>query len=238
MGAVADWRSFWDSPHSIYVNARHKDIHYRDVADHIVAFVPQPNARVLDYGCGEALHADRVAAVAGEVLLCDAAPSVRSAIAARFAADPRIHTLAPHDVEKLPDHSLDLIVANSMAQYLTTAEFDRLLALWHRLLAPGGILVVGDVVPPGTGALADVIALLRYSAANGFLLAALWGLARTIVSPYRKLRNRIGITRYAQSDFLAKLQASGFRAARLDRNMEHNTARMTFRACPLPVPAG
>ena len=26
----AGWRSFWDSAHSIYVNARHKDVHYRD----------------------------------------------------------------------------------------------------------------------------------------------------------------------------------------------------------------
>jgi hypothetical protein len=67
---MSDWRSFWDSAHSIYVNARHKDVHYREIADRIAAFVPGPNARVLDYGCGEAIHADRVA-VAAQVLLCD-----------------------------------------------------------------------------------------------------------------------------------------------------------------------
>ena len=83
MAAMSDWRSFWDSAHSIYVNARHKDVHYREIAERIAAFVPGPGARVLDYGCGEAIHADRVAAVASQVLLCDAAPSVRAAIAAR-----------------------------------------------------------------------------------------------------------------------------------------------------------
>ena len=61
MGAMSDWRSFWDSAHSIYVNARHKDVHYREIADQIAGFVPGPGARVLDYGCGEAIHADRVA---------------------------------------------------------------------------------------------------------------------------------------------------------------------------------
>src|SRR3984957_12656455 len=229
MGAMSDWRSFWDGAHSIYVNARHKDVHYREIADQIAAFVPQPKARVLDYGCGEAIHADRVAKAAAEVLLCDTAPSVRAAIAARFAADPRIRVLAPDEVAALPDRSIDLIVSNSVMQYLTPAELDRLLGLWRRLLAPAGTLVIGDVIPPDAGTLTDVIALLRYAAANGFLPAALWGLARTSLSPYRKLRSKLGVTRYTQAAFLEKLHAAGFTAERLARNMEHNTSRMTFR---------
>ncbi len=233
MGAMSDWRSFWDSAHSIYVNARHKDVHYREIADQIAAFVPGPSARVLDYGCGEAIHAGRVAAVASELTMCDQAPSVRAAITARFAADPRIRVLAPEEVETLPDGSVDLIVANSMTQYLAPADLDRVLRLWHRLLAPGGTLIVGDVIPPDAGTLTDVTALLRYAAANGFFLAALWGLARTAVSPYSRLRSRLGVTRYTQSDFTQKLKSAGFGAERLPRNLEHNAARMTFRARPL-----
>jgi SAM-dependent methyltransferase len=233
MGAMSDWRSFWDSAHSIYVNARHKDVHYREIADQIAAFVPGPAARVLDYGCGEAIHADRVAAVAALVLLCDQAPSVRAAIAARFAADPRLRALAPEEVEKLPDGSVDLIVSNSMTQYLAPAELDRVLALWHRLLASAGTLIVADVIPPDAGALADVTALLRYAAANGFFVAALWGLVRTAASPYSRLRSRIGVTRYTQSDFMLKLESAGFTAERLPHNLEHNATRMTFRARPL-----
>ena len=233
MGAMSDWRSFWDSAHSIYVNARHKDVHYREIAEQIAGFVPGPGARVLDYGCGEAIHADRVAAVATQVLLCDSAPSVRAAIAARFKADPRLRALAPEEVEKLPDRSVDLIVANSMTQYLTPVELDHVLGLWHRLLAPGGTLIVGDVIPPDVGALTDVTALLRYAAAHGFLGAALWGLARTVASPYSRLRSRIGVTRYTEQAFVQKLNATGFTAERLPRNLEHNAARMTFRARPV-----
>jgi SAM-dependent methyltransferase len=233
MEAMSDWRSFWDSAHSIYVNARHKDVHYREIADQIAAFVPSREARVLDYGCGEAIHADRVAAVAAEVLLCDAAPSVRAAIAARFAGDPRLRALSPEEVEQLPERSLDLIVSNSVTQYLTPAELDRLLAAWHRLLTGAGALIIGDVIPPDTGAVTDVLALLRYAARNGFLAAALAGLARTLLSPYRKLRARIGVTRYTEAQFADKLRAAGFTAKRLPRNMEHNSARMTFRAHPL-----
>ena len=227
---MTDWRSFWDSAHSIYVNARHKDVHYREIADQIAAFVPGPQARVLDFGCGEALHADRVAAVAREVLLCDSAPSVRAAMATRFAGNPRIVVLVPEEVSRLPDQNLDLIVANSVVQYLTPAELDGLLATWKRLLAPNGALIVADVIPPDVGALSDVLALLRYAAQNGFLAAALMGLARTAVSPYRKLRAQLGISQYTETEFMQKLNSAGFNAERLARNMEHNPARMTFRA--------
>jgi hypothetical protein len=98
------------------------------------------------------------------------------------------------------------------------------------LLAKDGILVVGDVIPPDIGALTDVIALLRYASGQGFLLAALGGLLRTVFSPYRKLRARLGLSCYSEGEFLAKLSKAGFAGERLPFNLEHNPARMSFRA--------
>ena len=227
---MTTWRDFWDSAHSIYVSDRHKDVHYRDVAEQLAAFVPRPDAHVLDYGSGEAIHAGIVANRAREVLLCDAAASVRAAIAARFAGNPKIKVLAPEEVEHLPDRSLDLIFANSLVQYLTETELDRMLALWRRLLAPGGVLIVADVIPPSVGPLSDGLALIRYAAANGFLGAALLGLTRTALSRYTRLRGELGIARYDEAAFLGKLRIAGFAAERLARNVEHNPARMTFHA--------
>ena len=57
------------------------------------------------------------------------------------------------------------------------------------LLAPGGTLIVADVIPPQVGAVSDGFALLRYARANGFLGAAILGLARTALSRYRRLRS-------------------------------------------------
>jgi SAM-dependent methyltransferase len=229
-GSMTTWREFWDSAHSIYVSERHKDVHYRDVAGQLAAFVPRPDARVLDHGSGEAIHADLVAARAGELLLCDSAASVRASIAARFAGNPKITVLAPEDVERLGDASLDLIFANSLVQYLSAGELDRMLGVWRRLLVPRGILIVADVIPPQVGPLGDGLALLRYAAANGFLGAALVGLTRTALSRYRRLRSELGIARYSEAAFLEKLRAAGFAAERLVKNVEHNPARMTFRA--------
>jgi SAM-dependent methyltransferase len=151
-------------------------------------------------------------------------------MAARFAGNPRIKICSPEELEKRPDGSLDLIVANSVVQYLSSAELERLLALWRRLLAPGGTLIVADIIPPNAGAVADVVSLLRYAARHGFLLAALGGLARTAVSPYRKLRSQLGIAQYTEADFTQRLRAAGYTVERLKHNLEHNPARMSFRA--------
>jgi hypothetical protein len=127
-----DWLAFWDRPHCIYVSARHKDVHYRLIAKEIAALVSADGARVLDYGCGEALHADLVAAVAAELVLCEAAPSVRAALLRRFGGNPKIRVLAPHEVTRLLEHSLDLIVMHSVTQYLTRSGTSALLTLFHR----------------------------------------------------------------------------------------------------------
>jgi SAM-dependent methyltransferase len=229
---IADWLAFWDKPHAIYVNARHKDVHYRLLAQEIAALVPSPSARVLDYGCGEALHAETVANVCAELLLCDGAPSVRAGLAARFAGNVKIRVLAPDDVERLPQGTLDFIVLHSVAQYLSAQQLRPLLITFRRLVAPGGIVLVSDIIPPQVSAAADVKALLRFAAAHGFLLAALGGLVRTLFSDYRRLRARYGLARYSEADMLQVLAAAGFAAERAAKNIGHNQARMTFFARP------
>jgi SAM-dependent methyltransferase len=228
----SDWLAFWDSPHSIYVNARHADVHYRLIAKEIAAHVPSRTARVLNYGCGEAVHADEAASVSGEVLLCEAAPGVRSGLEARFAGHRKIKVVTPEDVAQLPPHALDLIVLHSVAQYLTAVETDALFKLFHRLLKSDGLLVVGDVIPPHVPAATDALALLRFGAANGFFFAAVSGLLRTFFSDYWRLRARLGLTRYAEADMLEKLTAAGFAARRAIKNLGHNPARMAFYARP------
>lgn len=226
------WLAFWDKPHAIYVNARHKDVHYHLIAEEIAALVPSRQARVLDYGCGEALHAGLVAAACGELLLCDSAPSVRAGLAARFAGDRKIRVLAPDAVERLPQSSLDFIALHSVAQYLTTTELRELLDTFRRLIAPGGVLLVSDIIPPQLSAAADVAALLRFAAVNGFLLAALGGLARTLFSDYRRLRARYGLMHYGEADLLQTLAAAGFTGERAAKNIGHNQARLAFVARP------
>lgn len=227
---MSDWVSYWDSDHPIYVNARHRDVHYRAIADDIAQYVPSPDAVVLDYGCGEALHANVIAEHCRRLLLADAAPKLRATLAARYAGDDRIGIVSPEDVAALQDQSVDLIVMHSVAQYLKPDVADQLLGLFRRLLAPDGRLIVGDVVPPDVSQITDVSALLRFAAAKGFLIAAMGGLVRTVFSDYPRLRAALGFTLYDEGAMIAKLDASGLVATRARDNIGHNQARMTFIA--------
>ena len=140
-----DWRAFWDGQHSIYVSERHRRVHYARVAEDIISVLPGAQADVLDYGCGEALFAERVAERCSRLILCDSAPSVRERLAQRYAGNPGIGVVAPDEVPALEDKSLDLVVSNSVLQYLTVAEFDAVAHLWRRKLKPSGKLVLADL---------------------------------------------------------------------------------------------
>ncbi len=226
------WIDYWNSNHAIYVNARHRACHAEGIARDILRHVPSPDAVVLDHGCGEALYAEDVAARCGRLILCEAAPGVREALAKRVARLPDVAVIGAADVLRLEDRSLDLVVANSLIQYLKREEFSGLLDLWRRKLKPDGRLVVADVIPPGVSPLTDAAALLRFGWAGGFFAPAVLGLARTALSDYRKIRATLGFATYGEEELRALLASHGFSSERVRPNIGHNQARMTFRARP------
>lgn len=229
---MADWISFFDTDHPIYVNDAHRRTHARLIALGLAPYIRTTADAVLDYGCGEALHAGRIAEISGTLILCEAAPKLRAGLVARFADNDKISVMSPQDVEALPDASIDLIVLHSVAQYLTREELAALLVQFRRLLKSEGRLVLGDIVRPDVSAFTDAGALIGLAAANGFLFAAIAGLARTLFSDYWTLRQRAGLTRYSTDDILKMLETAGLEGERTKLNIGHNQARMTFLARP------
>jgi ubiquinone/menaquinone biosynthesis C-methylase UbiE len=225
-----DWIDYYDSTHTIYASKLHRDLHFQLVAEDIIAYISSPDAVVLDYACGEALSAPRVADACGRLYLAEPAPGVRGRLIARFAPNSKIGVRSLEELRKMDEKSIDLAVMNSVAQYMTPAELDLAFATIRRLLKPGGKLVLGDILRPEIGMPKDVIALLRFAASHGFLRDALIGLVSTALSDYRQLRAKVGLQRYSETEMVAKLAASGFSASRAQVNIGHNPWRMTFVA--------
>lgn len=230
MTTANSWLDFWNGQHRIYVSERHRAVHYERIAADIRRLIPRPDAVVVDWGCGDALAAEAVAAGAGELILCDAAENTRARVAARLAGRPGIKVVSPEELRRDQAGRVDLMTVVSVLQYLDPAGLDALLADAQLLLAPGGSLVIADVIPPGDDLVGDVRNLLGTAWRHGFLPAALAGLVATFFSPYRKLRTRIGLARHAEADMLARLQAAGFRAERIHPNIGFDQRRMAFRA--------
>lgn len=224
------WAEFWNRETTIYVNERHSIAHYDGVARDILSFVRSPSHRVVDYGCGDTLAADRVGAGCGHLYLCDAAPYVRDRLSARYAGAANISVLAPEAFKALPAGSIHLIIVNSVVQYLTLADVQSLLAIAREKLAPDGRIVLADIVPRGVGPIGDALQLLKFGAASGFLVAAFAGLVRSYFSNYRKVREGLGFLQLDEKEMLGLLAKAGFSARRHFPNLGHNARRMTFVA--------
>ena len=96
-----DWIDYYNSTHTIYASKRHRDLHFQIVARDIIGYISSPDAVVLDYACGEALSAAKVAEACGQLILAEPAPGVRGRLIARFAPNTRIRVRSLDDVRKM-----------------------------------------------------------------------------------------------------------------------------------------
>ena len=228
IGTRVSWVEFWNQETPLYVNERHRRLHYDLVTRDVLAHLPAHNACVVDYGCGDTPTAARLAAACGHLFLCDAAPRVRERLGARYADHRNITVISPQQFEELRAHSITMIIVNSVVQYLSKPQFIALIEQARQKLAPGEVLLLADIVPRHVGFVRDALELIKFAAGNGFLLPVLFGLARSYFSPYRKIRQSFGFLQFEEAEIMRLLRAQGFQAQRLHPNIGHNAARMTF----------
>jgi SAM-dependent methyltransferase len=224
------WLSYWNAPNRIYVSERHKRLHYDVVFAGIAPHLPSRPGVVLDWGCGDALAADRIAERCDMVLLYDAAESARARLCRRYDEHARIRVLEQSGLDALAGDSVDLVIVNSVIQYLSDEQLHEALVLFNRLLKSGGEFLLGDVINPGTGNSRHVTTLLRFAWQHGFFLSAIGGLAQTFVSPYRNLRREVGFATFTPEQILDKLARHGFSAQKLARNIGISRDRSSYLA--------
>ncbi len=137
------------------------------------------------------------------------------------------------DLARLPQHAADLVVMNSVAQYITPDELNLAFAHIRDLLKPTGRFVLGDVLRRRSNAVSDAVALLRFGRSHGFFKDALKGLLAhgDVGLPQAALEAWACALR--EAEMIEKLKASGFSAARAKDNLGHNRKRMTFVAIPV-----
>ena len=158
-----EWIDYYNSTHTIYASKLHRDLHFQIIARDIIGYISSPDSVVLDYACGEALSAAKVADGCAQLYLAEPAPGVRGRLIARFAPNTRIRVRSLEDLTRMAESSIDLVVMNSVAQYMTPEELDSALAVVRRLLKPNGRLVLGDILRPEVGMAKDVLALLKFA---------------------------------------------------------------------------
>ena len=114
-----EWIDYYDSTHTIYASRLHRDLHFQIIARDIIGYISSPDAVVLDYACGEALSAAKVAEACGKLYLAEPAPGVRGRRIARCAPNTRIRVRAFDDVRKMAEEAIERGVMKSVSQYMT-----------------------------------------------------------------------------------------------------------------------
>jgi cyclopropane fatty-acyl-phospholipid synthase-like methyltransferase len=220
------WSAYWDG-------LTDRQRHFREESAEYVRNLAatgwlHAGACVLDFGCGFGHVADGVAPLVGELSLYDASANMRCRAAVTVARHRNIRFLdffPPRSVAG-PAPRFDLILVNSVVQYMTPDEFSRWLERWRDLLAPGGRIVVSDIIPPEHAGLWEIFDLLRFSARRGFLLTALWQAVGEL-GPYGRIRKAHPLTRFDTSELTRRAAAADLTVAFLPRNLTYFPRRIT-----------
>jgi cyclopropane fatty-acyl-phospholipid synthase-like methyltransferase len=202
---------------------------FREQSDEYVtklsAAVPvHSGTRVLDFGCGFGFVASALAPRVGSVAVWDASPRMRSRASL---------TLKPNANARLIDLSqtvlaerFDLILVNSVTQYMPPAEFDVWLERWRNLLVDAGRLVLSDLLTSAHDTWMDVIDILRFSGRHRILLRTIHE-ATFEARRYWRTRTVQPLVHIDRDDLVSRARAAGFVVAFLERNLTHLTHRTT-----------
>ena len=219
------WQGYWETLSDRQQLFREQAAEY---VRNLTAAVPlHPRMRVLDFGCGFGLVADLLAPKVGELYLWDASANMRRHARRQIAGHPNVRYLdLSRGTPPLGAPALDLVLVNSVVQYMAADEFGAWLRCWRDLLAPSGRVVVSDVIPPAGGSSLEFLDLLKFSARRGFLLRALWQAVREL-GDYRKTRRANPLACLSREDLTTSGRRVHLNVAFIPRNLTHFPNRIT-----------
>jgi SAM-dependent methyltransferase len=222
---AGNWLTYWNElPHGGLLFTPESEEYVRNLK---TAFPPQKSWRVLDFGCGYGSISAGLCLSVGAMHYWDASENMRSLAAEALHRYPNTRPIDLAEPLRLPeDLRFDLIVVNSVIQYMKPHEFSGWLRTWKSLLAPEGRLVISDVTPPHRGILGDLLALFRFSLRHRYLMAAL----RTVFAErarYQQTANAHPLLKLTREQLTNEAQQAGLAVSFLPRNLTHFPGRIT-----------
>ncbi|MGH9267601.1 MAG: class I SAM-dependent methyltransferase [Acidimicrobiales bacterium] len=221
---MAGWRDYWEAvPADERFPFPQQAGEYVDDLRREIGL--DPSASVLDFGCGFGTVAALVAPQVKTLSLWDASPAMRARAADRLRAQGNVR-VAELGTEGTTEGPFDLILVNSVVQYMTDAELGAWIGRWAGLLSPGGRVVVSDLIRPGTGLTADLADMLRLSARHRARVAAAGRALRELRS-YSQVRRAHPLLAVDPADLCRRAEAVGLGADILPENLTHLRSRAT-----------
>lgn len=184
--------------------------------------------RVLDFGCGFGFVAAALAPLVAQVWMWDPAPNMRTAATRNTAgfANVRLCDLMAERPEQPTVPALDLILVNSVAQYMPPDELWAWLRSWRAMLAPGGKIVLSDLIPPDHSGWRDLVDLVRLGARYGSPLLAVRDAVGDL-NRYRRTSRAAPLVRVDHDELRRRAAEAGLEVTALPGNLTHFSKRWT-----------
>jgi SAM-dependent methyltransferase len=218
------WRSFWESASSCRLNYVEAE-HFVDTLQQHVGL--QPAWRVLDFGCGFGFTAGLIAPRVESVSVWDTAANMRAHARDHLAPHGNVEFLDLGTEITLPGGArFHLIVVNSVVQYMSADELAAWLVVWRDGLAPGGRLVLSDLIPRGHDVRRDIPAVLLFSLRRGTLL-------RTVIEGvkewrrYRHVHSSVSLLMITPDELTQQAKELGLDTEILPVNLSSHPARVS-----------
>jgi hypothetical protein len=174
-----------------------------------------------------------LASLVSEVWWWDPSPNMRSTTERNTADLPNVRfcdlsmppSAEPQGSEWHGTH-FDLILVNSVAQYMAPDELRVWLARWRGMLTPGGKVVLSDLIPPASNGLSDVVDLLRLGARLGSPVRATAEVVGGL-RMYWRMRRAVPLVHVGLKDLDHAAAQANLETTVLPRNLTHFTKRWT-----------
>jgi trans-aconitate methyltransferase len=217
--------------------------HYDELADHdslvlfrseskdyfsrlLKAFPLSGRERVLDFGCGFGFITAMLASKVQELHFWDNSDGMLARTAKSMSRLPNAVAADLSNAELDVEHQYDLIVINSVIQYMSEEELAAWLKRWHYKLDVGAAVLISDVILPRSAFFREVYDSLKFAAGEGFLLRTLWQDGGQFLK-YLITRKQAPMSRYSQEYFSSLAQNAGFDVEILADNLTYRSSRFS-----------
>jgi len=166
------WTAYWEGLGGTDAFFREQAKDY--VANLECAIALNPTTHVLDFGCGFGFVAKMLAPKVGKVFLWDTSVNMRRRARLNLADHHNIGFVDLSEPQTIArELNFDLIIVNSVVQYMSLEQFAACLVMWRTMLAAGGRIVVSDLIPPDYNSVSDFVDLLKFSIRRNVVGSAL-----------------------------------------------------------------
>lgn len=229
-GVPKSWRTYWEVP-AISTQQREHQVQSRYYLRKLEAAISlSPEMRVLDFGCGFGFVAEGLSEKVSEVLLWDASSNMRSQAQHLNAARANVRLIDLSTEKALAQSlSLDLILVNSVIQYMGSEEFSTWLTCWRNMLASNGRIVLSDLIPLASPPrLLEMYEAFVFNVRHGLLGHLLSRTNFSAIKRYSKTSQTAEpLLKFSKESLAQFTHSAGLALEVLPNNLTHFSSRLT-----------